>query len=332
MMERQKVDWRARKWLGMMPQLDPSAGWVVVAPPGEGPGNWAGAPSALYDDERGRFYLSYRVRKPLASGRGYETRVAESADGRAFTDIWVGRKEEFGSSSIERSCLVKTPQGGYRLYVSYVAGENNKWQIDMLEAASPEGFSVADRQRILRPDDVDSEGVKDPYILLIGGVYYMYVPHGPKSTVTPGATQAQLHGTGNVFTTGLVHHPTALALSLDGVHFQWKEEVLRPGSGWDRNVARLACIVYVPPVYLAFYDGRITSGDVYEDRTGLAVGLTPYKFDSITPDKPILFSPHSTGALRYMDIVPVGDQYWFFYEMAREDGAHDLRVCAVPAD
>ncbi len=322
-------DWRGQKWLGMVPPFDPSAGWVIKEPPGTGPGYWAGAPSALYDAERRRFYLSYSVRKPLTEGRGYETRIAASDEGRHFDDIWVARKEQFDTTSIERSSLVKTPSGRYRLYVSYVAAANGKWQIDVIEADTPEGLDPAGRQTVLHPDDVNAEGVKDPYVLIIGGMYYMYVPYGPKATVTPGSSAEDLHGTGNVFTTGRVAHPTGLAISRDGIHFDWKEDVIGPGTGWDRNVARLACVVYVPPVFTAFYDGRTGEGDVYEDRTGIAFGLTPYRFESLSREAPALASPYGTGALRYLDVVPLANRFYFFYEGCRADGAHELRANLV---
>ena len=45
---------------------------VVVPAPGDGPGNWAGAASAVLHD--GVFWLTYRVRRPLAEGRGVERR------------------------------------------------------------------------------------------------------------------------------------------------------------------------------------------------------------------------------------------------------------------
>lgn len=80
-----------------------------------------------------------------------------------------------------------------------------------------------------------------------------------------------------------------------------------------------------PPVFTAFYDGRTGKGDVYEDRTGIAVGLTPDRFESLSRKEPILSSPHGTGSLRYMDIVPLGDCYYYFYEQCRPDGAHELR-------
>jgi len=321
-----------KKWLGRVPLFDPSGGWVVRQPPGEGKGNWAGAPSAFYDGEEGRFFLSYRLRKPLTQGRGYLTCIAESKDGKEFNDIWSGKATEFNSPSIERSALIKTPEGRYRLYVSYVEALDNRWRIDMLEADHPSRFDPTRRQPVLRPADVDSEGVKDPYVILIGGMYYMYVPYGPKTTVTAGSTAEDLHGTGNVFTTARLAHPTGLAVSTDGVHFEWKEDVIRPGEGWDCNVARLACVVYVPPVFTAFYDGRTGKGDVYEDRTGVAMGLTPDRFESLSRKEPVLCSPWGTGSLRYMDIVPLGDSFYYFYEQCRPDGAHELRGNAVEID
>ena len=41
---------------------------VVVRAPGEGPGNWAGAASAVLVD--GVTWLTWRVRRPLTDGRG----------------------------------------------------------------------------------------------------------------------------------------------------------------------------------------------------------------------------------------------------------------------
>ncbi len=318
-----------RKWLGRVPLFNPSEGWVVREPPGKGKGNWAGAPSAFYDRKEGRFFLSYRLRKPLTEGRGFLTCVAESKDGKEFSDIWAGKAAEFHSPSIERSSLIKTPEGRYRLYVGFVDGADNRWRIDLLEADHPSRFDAARRQSVLRPDDVDSEGAKDPYVILIGGMYYMYVPYGPKATISPGSTTNDLHGTGNVFTTALVDHPTGLAVSTDGVRFEWKGDVIRPGNGWDCNVARLACVVYVPPVFTAFYDGRTGKGDIYEDRTGVAMGLTPDRFESLSRKEPVLSSPWGSGSLRYMDIVPMENRFYYFYEQCRPDGAHELRGNAM---
>ncbi|HKG84940.1 MAG TPA: hypothetical protein VKB16_17555, partial [Beijerinckiaceae bacterium] len=56
--------------LGSFPLPDPARSRLVVEPPGDGPGFWAGGPSAVFDPDDGLFYLSYRLRRPLGSGRG----------------------------------------------------------------------------------------------------------------------------------------------------------------------------------------------------------------------------------------------------------------------
>ena len=52
---------------------------VAVAPPGDGAGYWAGAPSALLVD--GVVYLAYRLRAPRARAAGMANVVARSTDG-----------------------------------------------------------------------------------------------------------------------------------------------------------------------------------------------------------------------------------------------------------
>src|SRR5437868_6891712 len=67
----------------MLPR--PETSRAVIAPPGDGPGNWAGAPSAARD---GKYvYLAYRLRRPLGEGRGYAVAVARSEDGEHFQTV-----------------------------------------------------------------------------------------------------------------------------------------------------------------------------------------------------------------------------------------------------
>ena len=96
-----------RKIFGALPLFDPAKGTTVVDPPGKTSGFWAGAPSAVYDEERQRFLLSYRLRKPLEQGRGYATCVAESSDGEHFSTIWQAGKEQFDSLSLEKYQILK---------------------------------------------------------------------------------------------------------------------------------------------------------------------------------------------------------------------------------
>ena len=91
--------------LGSFPLPDPARSRLVVEPPGGGPGFWAGGPSAVFDPDDGLFYLSYRLRRPLGSGRGGVTRVARSEDGFAFTTIWEAGKDDFGTTSIGESAV-----------------------------------------------------------------------------------------------------------------------------------------------------------------------------------------------------------------------------------
>src|SRR5215204_3403137 len=89
---------------------------LVVQAPDAGPGNWAGAASALLVD--GTFWLTYRVRRPLTDGRGVAVVVARSDDGVRFEDVAQVRREEFGCESFERPVLVPVPDVGWRLYLS----------------------------------------------------------------------------------------------------------------------------------------------------------------------------------------------------------------------
>ena len=57
---------------------------VVVPAPGDTPGNWSGAASAVLVD--GVYWLTYRVRRPLREGRGVSVVVARSEAGRLQLD------------------------------------------------------------------------------------------------------------------------------------------------------------------------------------------------------------------------------------------------------
>ena len=89
---------------------------VVVEPEQAGPGSWAGAPSAVAAD--GAVFLAYRLRRPVGQGRGYANVVARSEDGEHFSTVAVLHRDAFGGDSLERPCLVRTPDRRWRLYVS----------------------------------------------------------------------------------------------------------------------------------------------------------------------------------------------------------------------
>jgi hypothetical protein len=66
--------------------------------------------------------------------------------------------------------------------------------------------------------------------------------------------------------------------------------------------------------------------ETYEDRTGVAVSVDLKRFHKLSDDAPLLVSPHASGARRYMDAVVVGDEVLYYYEYARADGAHEIRM------
>jgi hypothetical protein len=72
------------RYFGIPPLFDPKDGITIFDSPGEGAGYWIGAPGVIYDDEKGKFFIYYRRRKPRELGRGYECGIAESIDGINF--------------------------------------------------------------------------------------------------------------------------------------------------------------------------------------------------------------------------------------------------------
>jgi len=98
------------------------------------------------------------VREPWPI-RGGECYIAASEDGEQFTDIWRAEKGELNSSSVEKSSLIKTLEGEYRLYISYVDSVDHRWRIDMIEAPHSADFSITKRKRILTASSAQCEGV-----------------------------------------------------------------------------------------------------------------------------------------------------------------------------
>ncbi len=94
-----------------LPPPCPDQSRVVVPAPGDGPGHWAGGPSAVLDGD-GTFWLAYRLRRPVGAGRGYANVVARSVDGVEFETVTVLDRDEFGSESLERPALVGRPTAG----------------------------------------------------------------------------------------------------------------------------------------------------------------------------------------------------------------------------
>ena len=77
------MPYHSLKHFGHAPLFNSEKGITVVEPLGNDEGWWSGAPSAIYDDTAGKFYLYYRLRRPRGMNleRGGECFIAESTDG-----------------------------------------------------------------------------------------------------------------------------------------------------------------------------------------------------------------------------------------------------------
>ncbi len=308
-------------------QFDPEQGTVIREAPGKGPGYWAGAPGATYDRKLQQFYIVYRMRRPrgVDPDRGGEIRIATSRDGIGFEDIWQGTKDQLNTTSIERCALVHVPDDGWRLYVSYVDPTDGRWMIWVVEADSPDAFDLSTAKPVLKAADIGEEGVKDPFVFHVGGLHHMVVSYATAKGTE--STANEMHGTNDAYNTGLIVSGSGLATSTDGINWQWEGPILKPSGGeWDQYAARIGTVWYHHPVWLAFYDGSADVSENYEERCGLAFSHDLRTFHRVTRRGPMFESPHQTGAMRYVDVIELPEATYYYYEMARPDGSHDLRV------
>lgn len=304
--------------------FDPADGDTVMAPVGSGPGWWVGAPSALWTG--GRFYLSYRERRPQPH-RGGATTIAVSEDGRSFEPIWRAAKDDFGSPSIERCCLVQVGRE-WRLYVSYVDPADGRWRIDLLEAATPDTFDPSRRREVLTADDIGAEGVKDPWIARCGDHWLMIASYASAPTA-PVISRQQLHGTQDVYNTGLTKSLSGLALSDDGVNWRWQGAILVPSEGgWDSYAARLTAVIGSEGAWIGFYDGSQSVAQNYEERCGI-VTSADLRTWTRRGDGPLIGAAGGPGTVRYVEAVQTDQWIRYFYEYTCADGSHQLRTQLV---
>lgn len=316
----------SRNWASL-PAFDPSSGLVIREPPGEGEGYWVGAATVFTN--RDGHYLVYRVRRPrgVQPDRGAELHIAKGDDGIHFETIWTGVKDQLNSSSIERCALQQLADGRWLLYVSYVDPADGRWRIDRVESSDPAAFELSETQPLLTAADIGVEGVKDPYVFQVGGLHHMLVSF---ATAVGESDAEQLHGTLDAYNTGRVRSATGLATSDDGRRWTWRGEVFGPSSdGWDRYCSRIGCLLRRDGVWLALYDGSADVSENYEEQVGVAISYDLQTFRRATSSKPWRTTPEGSGALRYFDVTSTPEADFFYYEMRRPDGGHDLRVSVV---
>lgn len=281
--------------------LRTAVGELVVPPPGEGEGNWAGAPSALLHD--GVWWLSYRLRQPVGQGRGRANVIARSTDGVDFTPVAAVGRERFGAASLERPALVRLPGGGWRLYVSCSTPSSKHWWVEALDAPTPEALPEGTRTVVLAGDETSAW--KDVVVRRAAGRWQMWAC---RHLLADGDDQAD-------------RMQSWYATSADGLAWTLHGPALLPSAGgWDRRGARVTSVVTDRGRWAAFYDGRASAEQNWHERTGLALGEGP---DSFTPGVEVR---GDAQVMRYLDVVRTPEGHRLFWESERPDGAHDLRT------
>ena len=278
---------------------------VAVEPPGEGEGYWAGGPSAVWQE--GFFYLAYRLRRPVAQGRGFANVVARSRDGVHFEPLAVVTSEQFDAASLQRPALVALPDGGWRLYVSCSTRNSKHWWVEAIEAADPVDLADGKRSTVL-PGDFETAR-KDVVVRRSADEWQMWACRHPLAD-----------GDGDADRMTSVYF-----VSSDGLEWTEVGIALAPTPGsWDARGARVTSVLETDGSWFALYDGRATAEENWFERTGVAVGETPAQLTAIA-------QPTLAGrTLRYVSIAedPAGQRlYW---EASRADGANELRTAYVP--
>ncbi len=305
-----------------------AAGAVIQQPVGNEPGYWAGAPGVSHSPDERAWYLTYRLRRPrgVEPERGGEARIARSSDLVHWEDVWSVTKDKFHSASIERCALRQGRDGRWRYFISYVDPADGRWCVSVLKAAAPQRLDAGGAKPLFKAAALDLEGIKDPWILEHQGVYHMFL----SLAVRTSRTNARSHATLDIFNTGECVSATGLATSTDLESWNWQGVVLAPDiAGWDCYCRRINSVVPSQGGFLAFYDGSAGHHQNYEEKTGLARSQDLRKWEVLTPDSPGLVSPNASGSLRYLDAHVQGRDACLFYEFARPDGAHDLRLARI---
>lgn len=305
-------------------------GTVIREPMGNTAGYWVGCPGAFYDESERAWYLTYRIRRPrgVQPDRGGEVRIARSTDLKQWDDVLTIRKDQYQSASIERSALHRGRDGLWRYFTSYVDPADGRWCTALMKAAKVEQLDAAQRQVIFTAAPLGLEGVKDPWILEVDGVYHLFLSI---ALPTP-RTNAGSHGTLDIFNTGECVSATGLAISRDLDNWEWQGVVLKPdATGWDKYCRRINSVARVGDRWLAFYDGSASEAENYEERCALAVSTNLRDWRSVSPSGPFVTSPFASGSARYFDAKFANGQWHLFYEFARADGAHDMRGVVLDA-
>lgn len=280
---------------------------VVVEPPGDSHGFWAGGPSAVLAD--GVHYLAYRLRRPADQGRGYANVLARSTDGVTFTVVATVLNAGFGAASLERPALVQRPDGGWRLYVSCSTPGSKHWWVEALDADTVAGLAAGERTMVLAGDA--RSAWKDVVVRRDGTSWRMWACRHLLDDGDDNADRMQSWS----FT------------SADGLTWDDGEPALLPTpDSWNRRGTRITSVLPVSrDGWLALYDGRASAAENWYERTGIALGAGPDRFTGAAG--PL---QRAGRTLRYVSAVEAPGGYRLYFEIDRADGANQLVTTWVP--
>jgi hypothetical protein len=287
------------------------AATVAVEPPGVGSGYWAGGPSVAADPD-GTVWLAYRLRRPVGDGRGYAVAIGHSEDGETFTEVARLERDSFGCDSLERPSLVRRPEGGWRIYLSLATPGTLHWSVVAIDADHPKDFDPALARTVL--DGGPGRALKDTVVHPGAAGWEMWVCLHEVTDPAVADAMSTLHAT-----------------SSDGLAWTITGPVLSPDSTstWDRRGTRIAAVVELGATRVAYYDGRASATENWEERTGLAVADASGRFTAL-PDGPHAESAFGSRCLRYVDVLPLPNGCRLYYEASRADGSHELLTEYAP--
>ncbi|MFC4551326.1 hypothetical protein [Halorussus sp. GCM10023401] len=303
-----------------VPELDVADAETLLEPDDSGEGNWVGAPCVHRYD--GDAYLAVRERTSEARGSGVRIFEYEAGNGGELREVAAVSADELGVESVERPAMATDPgTGDLRLYLPVDRGTGDWRIVSLAPAADPTEFDSTTARTVLAPREgtTDRATVKDPHVVALGGRLHMfYSGHD-------GASE-QAH----------------LATSTDGE--TWTRSPANPvfeRGGWHDHHTRVSCVLPAPdaPVWQVFYEGsgRADYGRTWNLRTGMAVARDFETIREASARGPTYWADttdrrvgvDTLTACRYLDALDRGDEWELFFEVARDDGAFELRRARV---
>ncbi len=296
---------------------------VILGPDKDRAEWWAGAPSVVRD-RNGTFWLACRMRTADAPRglRGYEIRILRSGDGVHFEKVHSIRREAVPIPGFERPALMLDPNTGQ--FKLYACGpwRGGPWSIiKFADADTPTQFDATTAKVVIAPPDksydrdIAPAEYKDPFIFSAQGAYHCYV-------------------IGVMRRTERIYH----FRSVDGE--QWESvgssyQSIMDLTGWHDFYVRPASIIPVGVGYLFFYEGSNCGwyDPVYNIATGVGFTFDLHHITDLTPEAPLVVSTTPNEHFhtwRYSHWLWVGDELWVYAEVAKPNGAHEVRLFRLP--